>query len=84
MDYEEAHATYQIDSGNPDTEIKKLKHVIDVVDPGYMVFWGREGPMSHKVAMRAIDLMTQEVIPALKDYQADPEKGRHSSSGKGH
>jgi hypothetical protein len=49
-----------------------------------MVFWGREGPMSHKVAMRAIDLMTQEVIPALKDYQADRERGRHSKSGKGH
>ena len=25
--------------------------------------------MSHEVAMRSIDLMTQEVIPALKEYQ---------------
>jgi hypothetical protein len=43
-----------------------------------MVFWGREGPMSHKVAMRAIDLMTKEVIPAVKAYQADRDKGRQS------
>jgi hypothetical protein len=40
--------------------------------------------MSHKVAMRAIDLMTQEVIPAIKEYQADREKGRASSVGMGH
>ncbi|MGH8060024.1 MAG: hypothetical protein ACREOH_22775, partial [Candidatus Entotheonellia bacterium] len=78
LDYEEAHATYQIVSGNPDTVIKKLKRIIDLVDPGYMILWGREGPMSHEVAMRAIDLLGQEVIPALKEYQADREKGRHS------
>ena len=84
LDYEEAQATYQIVTGNPDTVIKKLKYVIDLVDPGYMVFWGREGPMSHQVAMRGIDLMTQEVIPAVKAYQADREKGRASSVGKGH
>ena len=58
--------------------IKKLQHIIDVVDPGYMMFWGREGLMSHKVAMRGIDLMTREVIPAIKAYKADREKGRHS------
>jgi len=31
-----------------------------------MIFWGREGPTSHKVAMRAIDVRTKEVIPAVK------------------
>ena len=56
---------------------------VDLVDPGYLTLWGREGPMSHQVAMRAIDLLGQEVIPALKDYQADREKGRASRSGKG-
>ena len=69
LEYQEAQDTYQIVTGNPDTVIAKLKHVMDIVDPGYMVLWGREGPMSHEVAMRSIDLMTQEVIPALKEYQ---------------
>jgi hypothetical protein len=46
------------------------------VDPGYMIFWGREGLMSHDVAIRGIDLMTKEVIPAVKAYRADREKGR--------
>jgi hypothetical protein len=32
----------------------RLKHLIDLVDPGDMILWGREGPMSHEVAMRAI------------------------------
>ena len=72
MPYEEAQATTQIITGNPDTVIKKLKNVLDLVDPGYVTFWGREGPMSHKVAMRSIDLMTKEVIPAIKEYVPQP------------
>jgi alkanesulfonate monooxygenase SsuD/methylene tetrahydromethanopterin reductase-like flavin-dependent oxidoreductase (luciferase family) len=74
LGYEEAHATYQIVSGNPDTVLKKLQHIIDLVDPGYLILWGREGPMSHEAARRAIDLLGQEVIPALKAYQPDREK----------
>jgi hypothetical protein len=42
-----------------------------------MIFWDREGLMSHDVAVRGIDLMTREVIPAIKAYKADREKGRH-------
>ena len=76
LSYEGAHATYHIVSGNPDTVVRKLQRIIDIVDPGYMVFWGREGLMSHDVAVRGIDLMTREVIPAIKAYQADREKGR--------
>jgi len=79
---EEAHATYQIVSGNPDTVIKKLQRIIDVVDPGYMIFWGREGLMSHEVAMHGIDLMVQEVIPAIKAYQADREQGRRTPQAR--
>jgi alkanesulfonate monooxygenase SsuD/methylene tetrahydromethanopterin reductase-like flavin-dependent oxidoreductase (luciferase family) len=77
--YEGAHATYQIVSGNPDTVIRKLQHVIDVVDPGTMVFWGREGLMSHESAMRGIDLMAKEVIPAVKAYKANRRERRRSA-----
>ena len=73
LEYDQAQASYQIVTGNPDTVIKKLKHIMDLVDPGYMVLWGREGPMTHEVAMRSIDLMAQEVIPAIKEYQ--PQRG---------
>ena len=74
LSYEEAHATYQIITGNPDTVIKKLKDIADVVNPGNLVLWGREGPMSHQTAMRCIDLLAQEVIPAMKEYQPQPER----------
>ena len=40
LSYEEAHATYQIVSGNPDTVIRKLQHIIDAVDP-YLPPWSR-------------------------------------------
>jgi hypothetical protein len=75
LSYEEAQATYQIVTGSPATVIEKLQYLIDIVDPAYMIFWGREGQMSHQVAMRSIDLMTQEVIPSIKTYQADRERG---------
>jgi alkanesulfonate monooxygenase SsuD/methylene tetrahydromethanopterin reductase-like flavin-dependent oxidoreductase (luciferase family) len=75
LGYDEAHATYQIVTGNPATVIRKLKHLIDIADPAFLIIWGREGPMSHAVAVRGIDLLGQEVIPALKAYQADREKG---------
>jgi len=32
-----------------------LQRVIDLVDPGYMTFWGREGLMPHDAAIRGID-----------------------------
>ena len=82
LPYDEAQATYQIITGSPKTVIEKLKNVIDLIDPGYVVLWGREGPMSHDVAMRSIDLMAQEVIPAIKEYQADREKGKVAALAK--
>jgi len=77
LSYEGMHETYQVISGNPETIIRKLQHIIDVCDPAHLVFWGREGLMSHEAAVHSIDLMTREVIPAIKAYQPDREKGRH-------
>jgi hypothetical protein len=33
--------------------------------------------MSHEVAVRGIDLLTNEVISAIKGYRAERQKGRH-------
>jgi hypothetical protein len=70
LDYEAAQPTHQIVTGSPDTVIEKPKRIVDMVDPAYLVLWGREGPMSHEVEMRCIDLLGQEVIPAMKEYQS--------------
>ena len=74
ISYEESQATYQVITGNPDTVTRRLKDIIDLVDPAYLVIWGREGPMSHETAMRCIDLMSKEVIPALKAYKPNSER----------
>ena len=59
-----------------------LKYIIDLVDPGHLVLWGPGGVLSHVVARRAIDLLSQEALPALKGYQADQQKWRASRVGK--
>ena len=51
-----------------------MKHLIDIIDPGYVIFWGREGPMTHEVAVRNIDLLTQGALPALREYEAQREE----------
>ncbi len=69
LEYDQAQATYQIVTGNPDTVTKKLKYLMDIIDPANLILWGREGRMSHDDAMKNIDLLGKEVIPAIKDYQ---------------
>ena len=68
LEYEQAQETYQIVTGNPDTVIKKLKYLMDIIDPANLILWGREGRMSHDDAMHNINLLGKEVIPAIKDY----------------
>jgi hypothetical protein len=53
--------------------LAKLKRVIDVVNPAWLVLWAREGPMPHAAAMRCLELLGKEVIPAIKDYQPNVE-----------
>ena len=66
--YEQAQEINQIITGNPDTVIEKLKNMVDVVDPAWLILWPREGPMSHANAVRGMELLGNEVIPAIKDY----------------
>ena len=73
LDYEAAQETYQIVTGNPDTVTKKLKYLMDIIDPANLIIWGREGRMSHDDAMNNINLLGKEVIPAIKDYQPQYE-----------
>ena len=71
--YEQAHEINQVITGAPDTVIEKLKRLIDVVDPAWLVLWAREGHMSHEAAMRCLELLGKEVIPAIKEYKPKGE-----------
>jgi hypothetical protein len=74
-DYEQAQEVHQVITGSLDTALAKLKRVIDVVNPAWLVLWAREGPMSHTAAMRCLELLGKEVIPAIKEYQPSHETG---------
>ena len=69
LSYEEAQEIDLIAVGSPDTVIEKIKSVLDSLNPAFLVLWAREGPMPHETAMRALELLGKEVIPAIKEYQ---------------
>ena len=66
--YEAANSAGLIVTGSPKTTIQKFKHIIDRTDPGYLVFWAREGKKPHDATMRGIELLGKEVIPALRAH----------------
>jgi len=72
LSYEQLQEVNNIIVGNPDTVIRKLSQVIDRLSPGYIHIYGNEGAMNHKDVMRSIELLGNEVIPALHEIQLKP------------
>ena len=70
--YEQQQEANVVIVGTPDTVIEKLNYVVANLNPGYLLIYGNEGPMPHEVAMRSIELLGKEVIPALKEIQLQP------------
>jgi alkanesulfonate monooxygenase SsuD/methylene tetrahydromethanopterin reductase-like flavin-dependent oxidoreductase (luciferase family) len=54
-------------TGTPKTVIPKLRKVLEMLRPGIFVCWGPEGPVPHEKTMRMMQLMGQEVLPALRE-----------------
>ena len=73
--YDELRELDNIIVGSPDTVIRKLSEIIDGLSPGYIHIYGNEGPMPHEDVMRSIELMGQEVIPALHEIKLKPWGG---------
>jgi alkanesulfonate monooxygenase SsuD/methylene tetrahydromethanopterin reductase-like flavin-dependent oxidoreductase (luciferase family) len=69
MTYEQLQSVNNIIVGNPETVTRKLLQVIERLQPGYLHIYGNEGAMPHKAVMRSIELLGQEVIPALHEVQ---------------
>ncbi len=72
MTYEELQNVNNIIVGSPDTVIRKLTEITERLNPGYIHIYGNEGAMAHKDVMRSIELLGQEVIPALHEIQLQP------------
>jgi alkanesulfonate monooxygenase SsuD/methylene tetrahydromethanopterin reductase-like flavin-dependent oxidoreductase (luciferase family) len=58
--------------GNPETVTRKLTQLLERLHPGYLLVYGNEGDMAHKDVMRSIELLGQEVLPALHAIKLQP------------
>ena len=70
--YQQLQDVNNIIVGSPGTVIRKLTEVIERLSPGYLHIYGNEGDMAHADVMRSIQLMGEEVIPALHEIQLKP------------
>ncbi|HEV8714355.1 MAG TPA: LLM class flavin-dependent oxidoreductase [Candidatus Binatia bacterium] len=65
--WEKVVETNRVIVGNPDTVIKKVRHMLSALRPGILGVWTNDGTISHKDTMRCLQLMEKEVLPALKE-----------------
>ena len=72
LSYEELQGVNNIIVGTPETVTRKLSEVIERLSPGYLHIYGTEGAMDNADVMRSIQLLGQEVIPALHEIQLKP------------
>jgi alkanesulfonate monooxygenase SsuD/methylene tetrahydromethanopterin reductase-like flavin-dependent oxidoreductase (luciferase family) len=92
--YEDQIERMAIITGTPKTVIPKLRHVLERIRPGSLIFWDGDGAMTHDDAMRSIRLFGQDVIPALREISnelglrgpfdpelANAQAGLYGSSG---
>ena len=54
--------------GSPDTVIRNLREVLSEMRPGILAMWTNDGTISHEDSMRCLELMGQEVLPALREF----------------
>ena len=72
MSYEELQDVNNIIVGSPETVTRKLSHIVERLNPGYLHIYGNEGDMANDDVMRSIELLGQEVIPALHEIELQP------------
>ena len=59
--------------GSPDTVIRKMREVLSEVQPGVLCMWTNDGSITHDHAMRCLQLIDQEVLPATREMAKDME-----------
>ena len=59
--------------GSPDTVISQLREVLSFMRPGILAVWTNDGSISHEDTMRCLELMGQEVLPALREIGEELE-----------
>ena len=70
-EYEKQLENYTIIAGSPKTVISQIRHVLEYLRPGSIIFWDGDGAMTHDDSMRSLRLMGEEVIPAVREMGAE-------------
>ena len=83
--YEQQVKNLSIIAGTPKSVLPKIRHVLEEVRPGSIIFWDGDGAMSHEDQMRSLKLMGEEVLPAVREmgkelelfspFEVDPATG---------
>ena len=71
--FEEQLEVYSIITGTPDTVVPKIRHVLEYLRPGNIIFWDGDGAMTHDDQMRSLRLMGDEVLPAVREMGKELE-----------
>ena len=71
--FEKQVENYSIITGTPDTVIPKVRHVLETLRPGSIIFWDGDGAMTHDDQMRSLRLFGEEVIPAVREIGKELE-----------
>ena len=72
LTYENLVESGTIIVGSPQTVTRRLTEIIEHLSPGYLHVYGNEGNMANADVMRSIELLGQEVIPALHEIKLQP------------
>ncbi len=77
---------YSIGTGTPQTVLPTIRHVLEYLRPGSIIFWDGDGAMTHEDTMRSLRLMREEVLPRTKEmgkelgltspFEVDPQTGK--------
>ena len=59
--------------GSPETVIRKIREVLSEIQPGVLCMWTNDGSITHEHAMRCLQLIDQEVLPATREMAKDME-----------
>jgi alkanesulfonate monooxygenase SsuD/methylene tetrahydromethanopterin reductase-like flavin-dependent oxidoreductase (luciferase family) len=54
-------------AGTPEQAIERIRRWLEVTRPSILFLWGNDGKIPHDDAMRCIQLLGEEVIPAVRE-----------------
>jgi alkanesulfonate monooxygenase SsuD/methylene tetrahydromethanopterin reductase-like flavin-dependent oxidoreductase (luciferase family) len=59
--------------GTPDSVVPKIRHVLEMLRPGSVIFWHGDGDFTHEETVRGLRLMGEHVLPAVRDMAKELE-----------